>query len=59
MIKIEKYELVSDSSESSFNKKITKLIEQGFQPFGKLKIFTDKYNYPYFAQVMVKYEEPR
>ena len=59
MLKIEKYELVNEEYDHNFNAKIAKLIEQGYQPFGKLKIFTDKFGYPRFAQVMVKYKELR
>ena len=59
MLKIEEYELVADTYDRDFNKKINDLIKKGFQPFGLLKIEKNSSGIIKYIQAMVKYEEPR
>ena len=59
MKEIEKYELVADTYDHDFNKKINDLIKKGFQPFGLLKIEKNSSDMIKYIQAMVKYKEPR
>ena len=59
MNKIKEYKLVNASCPTHLDGEVSVLIKSGFQPFGSLCVYTTPNGNPKFAQVMVKYEEPR
>ena len=59
MKKVKEYKLVDESCSTHLNIQVSNLIQSGFQPFGSLSVYVTPSGNSRFAQVMVKYEEPR